>query len=66
MPILNVKEEDSSQPIKMQQMTQVLTIPFVGVFIGVMVIIIEIFYKRRSTRKVMKKSFPTLWNIWTK
>ena len=40
------------QPVERDQMEQVLTIPFLGAAIGLMIIICEVVHKWRSTPKI--------------
>lgn len=48
---INLKESDITEPIKIEQMTQVLSIPLIGILLGTTVITIEFIRKRRCLQK---------------
>ena len=47
--------EDSLEPIQMDQMTQVILIPFVGILLGAAIMIIELCLKKTFLRKQKSK-----------
>ena len=43
--------DDSLEPIKMDQMTQVISIPFIGILLGGTLLIIEVIFTKNPLRK---------------
>ena len=61
---LKAVEEGEFQPIKMEQMTQVLAIPLLGVILGTGIIIIEICNKHcglQNLKKILQKKISKIW-----
>lgn len=60
----NAKKENKLQPIEIEQMTQVLAIPFLGVILGAGIIIIEICNKLcglQNLKKILWKKISKIW-----